>query len=147
MDKVKQQIKDLLEQPLALEDCYISDLVLSKYKNNSTLRLFVYAKDNTSLDECGRISRIVGDVIDGTDLFKNGYTLEVSSPGLDRPLKSIKDFEYRTGETVKIVLYDKEKKKITAKIISTNENLIEFESNDERFTCDLVEIENAKIVF
>ena len=147
MDKVKQQIKDLLEQPLALEDCYISDLVLSKYKNNSTLRLFVYAKNNTSLDECARISRIVGDVIDGTDLFKNGYTLEISSPGLDQPLESIKDFEYRAGETVKIIFCDKEKKKITAKIISASENLIEFESKDGKFTCDLAEIENAKIVF
>ncbi|RKX18684.1 MAG: hypothetical protein DRP35_08880 [Candidatus Zixiibacteriota bacterium] len=147
MDKVKQQIKDILTQPLALEDCYISDLVLSKYKNNSTLRLFVYAKDNTSLDECARISRIVGDVIDGTDLFKKGYTLEVSSPGLDKPLKSIEDFEYRTGETVKIVFCDKNKKKIMAKIISANGNLIEFESNEGRFICDLAEIENAKIVF
>ena len=147
MDKLKQQIRDILEQPLAMEDCHIADIVLSKYKNNSTLRLFVYAKDHTSLVECARISRLVGDVIGGTELFKNGYTLEVSSPGLDRPLTSIKDFEYRSGEMVKITFCDKEKKKMTAKIISIDENIVEFESNDEQFTCELAEIENAKIVF
>ena len=38
MDKLKQQIRDILEQPLAMEDCHIADIVLSKYKNNSTLR-------------------------------------------------------------------------------------------------------------
>lgn len=147
MDKLKQQIREILEPPLALEECHIADIVVSKYQNNSTLRLFVYAKDKTSLAECSRISRLVGDIIGGTELFKNGYTLEVSSPGLDRPLESIKDFEYRSGETVKITFNDKEKKKITAKIISISDDKVEFENKDERFVCDLAEIENAKIVF
>ncbi len=147
MDRNKEKIRQAVEKPLLDEGCFIVDIVLSSYKGNHTVRLFVYAKDKTSLSECARISRIVGDLIDGTDLFKSGYTLEVSSPGLDRPLTTIDDFEYRIGETVKVLFADQSRKYIKAKIVSAGDNKVEFLIDDNQLILDLAEIEKAKIVF
>jgi len=58
---------------------------------------------NISLDDCVEISRTVGDILDREDLIPHSYNLEVSSPGLDRPLKTQRDFQRRLGEQVKII--------------------------------------------
>ena len=147
-DELKAKILELVRQPLKDEGSEIADIVLSRYKNKATLRLFVYSEHGATIDECARLSRIVGDLIDGTDYFGSGYTLEVSSPGLDRPLKSALDFKFRVGETVKIEFVDESKKKLTAEIVGATDDEVEFR-NDEagQFKIGLAEIAKAKIIF
>ena len=137
----------MIESTLAREEAELADLVISRYKKNVTLRVFVYADGGVSLERCAHLSRVIGDVIDGTDLFESGYTLEVSSPGLDRPLKSIQDFKYRIGEDVRIEFSDRSRKKVTAKIVSVTDDVIGFRNADGEFQVGLDEIELAKIVF
>ncbi len=147
-DELKGKITELIKQPLKDEGCEIANVVVSLYKSKGTLRLFVYSEHGATIEECARLSRMVGDLIDGTDFFRSGYTLEVSSPGLDRPLKSALDFKFRVGETVKIEFVDSAKKKLTAEIVGATDDEVEFK-NDEagQFKIGLVEIEQAKIIF
>ena len=147
MDTVKEQLKELLEKPLAAEGCEIADLVLSRYKNDSTVRVFIYSDRGATLDECARVSGIVGALIDGTSLFKSGYNLEVSSPGLDRPLMTARDFKHRIGETVKIQYVDQKRKSGPVEITAATDDTVEFEDVDGRFTVALSDIVQAKIVF
>ena len=147
IETLKQEIKELLRQPLLDESAEIAELVISRYKNNSTLRLFIYTLNKTTLDECARISRIVGDVIEGTDYFKSGYTLEVSSPGLDRPLTTLSDFKYRIGENVKLEFEDSKTKRITAEIIGVENETVLFKNKDGEFNLNLSDIKQAKIIF
>ena len=146
-DELKEKIRLLLEQPLLDEGCEIAEVVLSRYKNNVTLRLFVYCKQGTSIDECARLSRVVGHLVDGTDYFKSGYTLEVSSPGLDRPLQAARDFRFRIGETVKIEFVDAGRMKVEAEIVAATDNEVEFKNDDGQFKVGLDEIDKAKIIF
>ncbi len=145
--ETKEQIIELLEKPLADEGAEVADVVLSRYKDQSTLRVFVYSEHGATLEECARLSRMVGNLVDGTDWFPNGYTLEVSSPGLDRPLKSARDFRYRIGETVKVMFADAKRKKLTAEIVSVTDDRISLKADDGPLDLDLSEIEQAKIVF
>jgi len=137
----------LIEKPLRQERCEIVDLLLSRYRNNWTLKLFIFSEGGTTIDECARISRIVGDVIDGTNLFESGYTLEVSSPGLDRPLETARDFMYRIGETVIIEFEDPLKKQEKAVILSVTDSDVQFKNSTGVFTIGLAEIKKATIVF
>lgn len=146
-DRVKEQIRQLIEAPLAEQECEIAELVLSRYKNLATVKLFLYGVGGVNLVRCQQLSRLIGDLIDGSDLFDAGYALEVSSPGLSRPLKESMDFKYRIGETVRLEFVDRKKKKVTAKIVAVNNESAEFENEDGRFTCALDRIEQAKIVF
>ncbi|MBU8933126.1 MAG: hypothetical protein KOO62_03880 [candidate division Zixibacteria bacterium] len=145
--ELKESIAKLLEAPLAAEECAIVDLVLSRYKRNNTLRLFIYSKKDLTLDECARLSRVAGDVINGTDWFEHGYTLEVSSPGLDRPLTEARDFEFRTGETVRVEFADKSRKKLTGEIISATESEVTLREKEQTTIVPLADIKQAKIVF
>ncbi len=144
--ELKQKVTELVEGPLRAEGCELVELQLSQYKTATTVRLFVYCDHGPTLEECARLSGIIGNVIDGTDLFERGYTLEVSSPGLDRPLKTARDFRRRVGETVRIVFVDPKRKQITAEIVSASEEAVEFRDENESFSVPLAEIERAKIV-
>jgi ribosome maturation factor RimP len=142
----KQRVIELVEAPLAEQGFELADVVLSRYKHNVTVRLFVYGPDAVTIGDCTRLSRLVGDVIDGTDLFENGYALEVSSPGLDRPLLTARDFKYRLGETVRVEYVDTAKKHFRGEILAVNDGSVEFEHEGSRVMVDLARIRKATIV-
>ncbi|TET93819.1 MAG: ribosome maturation factor RimP [Candidatus Zixiibacteriota bacterium] len=146
-EDIKQQFLDLIEKPLQQEGCELVDVVLSRYRNNWTLRLFIFSDNGTTIYECARISRIVRDIIEGTTLFESGYTLEVSSPGLDRPLTTARDFKHRVGEKVRIEFVDPHVKEGTAEIVSATDREVQFKNGTGVFTVGLAEIEKATIVF
>jgi ribosome maturation factor RimP len=146
-EDIKQQVIDLIEKPLRQEGCELVDFVLSRYRNNWTLRLFIFSDNGTTIDQCARISRIVRDIFEGTTLFESGYTLEVSSPGLDRPLTTARDFKHRVGETVRIQFVDPEVKDGTAEIVSATDSEVQFKNGTGVFTVGLAEIEKATIIF
>lgn len=125
----------------------MADLVLSRYKNNLTLRLFVYSQSGPGIDECTRLSRIVGGAIDEADFLDSGYALEVSSPGLDRPLKTERDFRYRQGEEVRVTFVDKEKQKLTARILAVSSTHVDLKNESGTISLCLTDVEQAKIVF
>lgn len=66
------------------------------------LRIYVDREGGITLDDCVRVSREIEDVIEVRDFFRNSYVLEVSSPGLNRPLKKEKDFLRAVGKKVSI---------------------------------------------
>jgi len=146
-DELKERIIELIEQPLADEGAELADVILSRYKSATTLRLFVYSSHGASIDECARLSRLVGDLIGGTDLLSSGYTLEVSSPGLDRPLKTARDFKYRVGETVQLEFVETGRKKLKGEIVAAGDEQIELKDESGVLSLGLAEIKQAKIVF
>ena len=147
MEGLKDKVFRVVEQPLARGGGELADLTVSVYKNNTTIRVFVYEDGGVSIERCRQLSRIIGDMLDGTDLFDQGYVLEVSSPGLDRPLTSTRDFRYRVGETVRIEFVDQTRKKETAEILSATSDIIRFRNKSGEFEIVMDEIEAAKIVF
>ena len=146
-DKSKDRIIELIEKPLLEEGAELAGVALSRYKLSTTLRLFVYSERSVSVDECSRLSRLVGGLIDGTDLLSSGYTLEVSSPGLDRPLTTARDFKFRVGETVRLEFVDKGRKNLTAEIVAATDEQIELKNESGLISFGLAEIKQAKIVF
>jgi len=146
-ETVKQQVVELIEQPLRQEGCQMVDIVLSRYRNKWTLKVFIFSEKGTTIDECARVSAVVGAIIDGASLFESGYTLEVSSPGLDRPLKTARDFKFRVGETVVIQYADPKRGQERVEIVSASDSEVQLRDSSGIFTVGLAEIEQARIVF
>ena len=69
------------------------------------LRAYIDKEGGIAVDDCEVISRILSDWLDQTDFIEDSYILEVSSPGLGRPLKKERDFERSLGEEAEIRLY------------------------------------------
>ena len=76
------------------------------------LRAYIDKPGGVSIDDCEAVSRRLSDLLDEKDYIEDSYIMEVSSPGLGRPLKKDKDFERSMGEEVEIRTYrmiDKQK--------------------------------------
>ena len=69
------------------------------------LRAYIDKEGGIAIDDCELVSRALGEKLDELDFIEDSYILEVSSPGLGRPLKKDKDFERNLGNEVEIRLY------------------------------------------
>ena len=99
---MEQKIREIVE-PLVLHAGM--ELVNVEYLRGSkgmTLRITIDREGGVSVDDCAQISRLVSDVLDVKDPVPGHYNLEVSSPGINRPLITRRDFERFTGEKVYI---------------------------------------------
>jgi ribosome maturation factor RimP len=83
----------------------IVDVEYVKEAGEYYLRIFLDKEGGISLTDCEEVSRALSEVLDAKDPIKENYFLEVSSPGLDRPLKKDKDFVRYKGRDVEIKLY------------------------------------------
>lgn len=81
------------------------DLEYIKEFGNFFLRVYIDKPGGVTLDDCQKMSEILGKDLDEDDPIKEAYYLEVSSPGLDRPLKNDKDLKRNIGKDVEIGLY------------------------------------------
>lgn len=85
------------------------ELVEVQYRreqNGWILRLIIDKQEGVTLDDCTAVSREVSQVLDIEDFIDQAYNLEISSPGLDRPLKSLADFERFAGRKAKIKILE-----------------------------------------
>ncbi|MBI5642422.1 MAG: ribosome maturation factor RimP [Deltaproteobacteria bacterium] len=97
-DKLKAIAEPVLES-LGLE---LVDLVFTTEHGRRILRVFIDKPGGVTVDDCGGFSREFSTILDVEDPIPQRYVLEVSSPGLDRPLLSEKDFVRFTGKKAKI---------------------------------------------
>lgn len=81
------------------------DVEWVKEGQNWYLRVYIDKEGGITVDDCEKISRAFEEILDREDYISENYIFEVSSPGLDRPLKKEKDFERSVGKDVEIKLY------------------------------------------
>ncbi len=75
-------------------------------KRNMTVRIYIDKPKGVTLEDCSNVSRAIEAVIDADDFIPSPYVLEVSSPGLERPLFSLQDFEKFVGKKAKVKTSD-----------------------------------------
>ncbi len=97
-DRVETLITPILED-LGYE---LVDINYQREERGWVLRFFLDKDGGINLDDCAAASREISSILDVEDVVETAYSLEVSSPGIDRPLKKIKDFERFAGQLAKI---------------------------------------------
>lgn len=100
------RVTDLAEQLLSHLGMELVDLEYKREGRSMVLRLFIDKEGGVTLDDCAVVSRELSEVLDVEDFISEHYTLEVSSPGLNRPLKKKSDFERYLGKLVKIRTFE-----------------------------------------
>ena len=97
---------EALIQPLIDENHFeLVDVEWVKEGGTWYLRVFVDKEGGIGVDDCALISRAFDEILEREDYISENYIFEVSSPGLDRPLKKEKDFQRSIGKDVEIKLY------------------------------------------
>lgn len=99
-------IREVVERVAASEGLEVVDVELHGRGRGAVLRVFLDKPGGVTHGDCQRVSEQVGTLLDVEDLVADSYTLEVSSPGLDRRLAKPADYERFAGRQVKLILRD-----------------------------------------
>ncbi len=97
-----QEVFDLVAPILEDMGFELVDVEYVSKHGRWVLRLFIDCEGGMTIDDCAAVSREIGDLMDVRDIIDHEYVLEVSSPGIDRPLKKKKDFQMAAGRKVKV---------------------------------------------
>jgi ribosome maturation factor RimP len=98
-------LRQVIEPIVQAEGMSLVDLQWGRRGKRWVLTLFIDKAGGVTLDDCAHISAQVGERLEVEDLIDHAYTLEVSSPGLDRPLRTVGDYERFQGHLIKIVTW------------------------------------------
>ena len=104
MAKFEQKLTDMLRPAVEETGKSLLGIEFISAGNNSVLRLFIDHEDGITVDDCAEVSRQVGAILDVEDPISSEYNLEVSSPGLDRPLFDLEHYQSVIGETINVKL-------------------------------------------
>lgn len=104
-EKVIKIVKELAIPILEREALELVDIEFKREARGWVLRIYIDKEGGVSLNDCTLVSQQLGDVLDVEDPIDTPYILEVSSPGLTRPLKGTKDYQRYIGRLVKIKTY------------------------------------------
>lgn len=102
-EDVRESLGPRLERIVAFAGMELVHFEARRESGGTVLRLYIDREGGVTLDDCARVSRQVSAELDADDPIPGRYTLEVSSPGLDRPLSRDRDFERYVGSQVRVV--------------------------------------------
>lgn len=143
-----EEIRKLLEPAVEALGYELVDLEVRIGGRNGLLRLFIDHPDGIGLDDCETVSRQVSALLDAEDPIPGHYTLEVSSPGLDRPLTKPEHFERFAGEDVRIRLRlpIEGRRNYRGVIRAVVEDNVEVEVDGQPHTLPIASIASARLV-
>ena len=130
--------------------CELVDVEFVKEGSNWFLRVYIDKPEGVSLEDCENVSRPLNNKIDELDPISHEFFLEVSSPGLERPLKKTEDFAKAIGSIVEIRLFKAVDniKQFEGELVSYDENHLTIKTEDEKsYQFKLEDIAKAKKVF
>lgn len=101
---VSDQIEQLVEGPIVSLGYMLVGIEYVKNGQNTVLRIYIDSDQGISIEDCERVSHQVNGILEVEDPINSAYSLEVSSPGFDRPLFKQQDFERFVGVQAKVVM-------------------------------------------
>ncbi|MFW5700321.1 MAG: ribosome maturation factor RimP [Cyclobacteriaceae bacterium] len=135
---MKERIAKKTEALLENDSFYLVDIVISGGVNNQKVKILLDGDQGITIDDCAKISRSISGWMDEENLFSGKYTLEVSSPGVDHPLKLRRQYYKNLGRRVKAYLTDGTE--VEGVLTTVNENRIVVEQKLKKKEKKMVEI-------
>lgn len=124
-DKILAIIEERFKEP-DLEDCFLVEMKL----NNTKVEIYIDTDEGVSFKKCQKLSRAVEAYLDESLALGEKYTLEVSSPGIGRPLKFKRQYPRNIGRKMKLKL--KDGSKIEGKFIAMENDILTIESKGQK---------------
>lgn len=126
--EIVDEIRTIVEDKLGSEQFLVEMKLLGKQGRKKIL-VIVDSDDGISIDACASLSRDLGSEIEKRGFMEGAYTLEVSSPGLEHPLKLERQYVKNIGRNVKIVLQDKGVEK--GELVEVGKEIIKIRSSNK----------------
>jgi ribosome maturation factor RimP len=155
-ETIIDKVTNLIAPALKSRELELVDIEYKREGRGNVLRIFIDKEGGVTLDDCTDLSREVDVLLEVEDLIPSAYCLEVSSPGLDRPLKKSSDYVRFAGRLAKIKTRDKldpdgrgyERKTFVGKLLGLEGSSILLEQTDKKggtIALPLDEIDKANL--
>ena len=144
-NEIKQQIDSYLKD----ENLELYDLNIVNFPNISKIEVFIYSVDDVNIDITTRLNKQLNRLIEDLGFEKGSFDMIVSSPGIERKLKSFRHFELSVGELIKVKLFNPINNVYTFEgdLISIDEKNIVLKADMTEIKINISNIKNAKIEF
>lgn len=106
IEKLIEQIKVIVEPILQQQNAFLIDVSIRLGHTRRTVQIFVDTDTGITVNECAQLSREISSVLNEANIIESAYDLEVSSPGLDRSLKNIRQYPRNVGRTFHVKYRD-----------------------------------------
>ncbi len=145
---IYQSVADLIKPTLEGSGIELVDVEYKKTGKTWVLRVFIDKNQGVTVYDCQELSREIEDLIEIHELIDDHYVLEVSSPGLDRPLKKDTDFLRNKGKRIQIKTYSpiNNKKENVGTVIDFVNGTLFLEDKKDILKISLTEIAQAKLI-
>ncbi|MGH7557392.1 MAG: ribosome maturation factor RimP [Gemmatimonadota bacterium] len=100
-----KRLSSLIQPLVAREGAELVDLEIAGSRRRPVVRVFVDRPEGVGLDDCARLSRLLETALETAEAVPETYVLEVSSPGIDRPLRERRHYERYVGRDIEVRLY------------------------------------------
>jgi len=147
MSSIPEKIREFLQPITEQFEAFTVDVVLRGERTSKVVEIYVDSDRGISLDECSAISRALSEKLDELDLIPGRYRLDVSSPGLDRPLKQQRQYKKNIGRVCKVkYMVDGRKSVQEGRLESVSENNIIISNSGKQFEIPFSEINETYII-
>lgn len=143
------QVIELVEPVLADLGFELVDAEQAVNQGRWILRLYIDREGGVTLDDCARVSNELGDLLDVKDLIEHEYILEISSPGLNRPLRKEKDFSKVIGKKIKVKMstFREGRQNYTGYLKAFNEGMMYMDVDGKETILPWSEMEKAHLIY
>ena len=148
MASIQERLTDLFEPVTSALGCELWGVEYRAQGRSALLRVYIDREGGISVEDCEKVSRQISSVLDVEDPIQSEYTLEVSSPGMDRPLFKLEQFVASVGETVAVRLrlpFDG-RRKFTGLLKGIEDDEIVLEVDNEEYVLPYELVDKANIV-
>ena len=138
----------MLEPAVNVLGCELVGIEFIPQGRRSLLRIYIDKENGVTIDDCSDVSHQVSGILDVEDPIREQYTLEVSSPGLDRPLFKLEDFDRFSGSQVKLRLRQMidGRRNFTGRILGVEGESVRVEVDGSPQAFAIVDIDRARLV-
>ena len=148
MNELEENLYLVINQMLGKTNMRALNVKIDRRGADYDIKLIIDSDSGVNIDNCAFVSRITSDAIKVNKLITGDFNLEVSSPGINRPLFKLEDYLSFLGENVKIKLNsaDDNRKNLSGKIVGINDSQVVLEIENVNKNIDFHNIKKANIV-
>jgi len=147
MNFFDEKIKDIANSIIEKNGFFLIDFILRGNEKNRVIEIFIDGERNISAEDCAKINRELNAVIEAQNLIESNYRLDVSSPGIDRPLIYLRQYSKHLNRKFDISYnQNNDIKKLTGKLIDVSGEDLTFLSDNKQIIINFNNIKKATVI-
>lgn len=144
--EIEEKVREIIRPLLEMEQVHLVELEVHGKSGNQVVNIYADTDQGITLAEITRLTREINDLLDMHDVIPGFYRLNVSSPGVERPLKALWEFRKNLGRELRVVFRENEQEKeLTGKLLAAEEEHILLQVKDEELSIPTASLIKARV--